>query len=124
VAAPRHPTDADRERAAAPVLERYRAAVGAGDPAALRAVLADGCVWLAEDGQMEGPDAAVAHHAALRARWPAGARVEWTRVQPHGAHAVLGWRVLDGDRELAQGLVVLEVRREAIVFGAEAVAAA
>lgn len=121
MAASRHPSDADRERAAAPVLERYRAAVSAGDGDALRTVLADGCVWLAEAGRLEGLEAVAAHHAAQQAARPPGARVQWTRTQPQGAHAALGYAVHDGDRVTERGLVVVEVRRETIVFGADVV---
>jgi hypothetical protein len=119
VADSRHPSDADRERDAAPVLERYRAAAGAGDPGALRSVLAEACVWLAEGGRLDGADAVAAHHLARRDAWPPGARLEWTRAQPHGAHAALGWVARAGDADLERGLVVVEVRRGAIVFGAE-----
>ena len=119
MAAARHPSDADRERAAAPVIERYRVAVTSGDDDALLAVLAAGCVWLAESGRLDGPDAVVAHHLARRSAWPSDARLEWTRAQPHGAHAALAWRVGANDAEVERGLVVLEVRRDAVVFGAE-----
>jgi hypothetical protein len=119
VVAPRHPSDADRERAAAPVIERYRAAVTSGDADALGAVIAAGCVWLAESGRLDGPEAVVAHHLARRSAWPGDARLEWIRAQPHGAHAALAWRVRAGGADVEQGLVVVEVRRDAVVFAAE-----
>ena len=107
--APRHPSDAERERAAAETVERYAVAVRAADAGALRAVLAEGCVWLVPGGRMEGADAVVGHH---RVAWAArsGAPEPPTRRQAHGAHAVLAWE---------RSAVVLEVRRGAVVFGAE-----
>ena len=108
---PRHPTDAERERAAAGTVERYADAVRAADAEALRAVLAEGCVWLAPAGRLEGAGAVVAHHLATWAARDAGALGPPTRRQAHGAHALLAW---------GPSAVVVEVRRAAVVFGADA----
>jgi uncharacterized protein (TIGR02246 family) len=89
-------------------VDRYADAVRAGDPEALRAVLAEGCVWLVPGGRLEGADAVVAHH---RVAWAARAGAPPTRRQAHGAHAVLAWGPTSA---------VLEVRRGVVVFGAEA----
>jgi ketosteroid isomerase-like protein len=110
-AAPRHPSDAERERAAAETVDRYAEAVRAGDPKALRAVLAEGCVWLVPGGRLEGADAVLGHHRAGWAARVPGPLGSPTRRQAHGAHAVLAW---------GPSVVVVEVRRGVVVFGAEA----
>lgn len=99
-----HPSDADREKAAAPVVDRVVAAIAAGDAGVLAGCFSEGGVCLADAGRIEGRNAIAAHlPAALKG--PA----DVTRRQQHGAHAVLGW---DG------GLCVLEIRRDEIVFAA------
>lgn len=99
-----HPSDADREKAAAPVVDRVVAAIAVGDADALAECFSEGGVCLADADRIEGRDA-IAAHLAVALKGPA----DVTRRQQHGAHAVLGW---DG------GLCVLEVRSAEIVFAA------
>jgi hypothetical protein len=102
------------------VLERHRAAVGAGDDDALAGTYAEDCVWLTEEGVVRGRDAAIARHRVLRARWPDVQAVEWVRIQQHGAHAALGWVGRDtAGAAVARGAAVVEVRRGVIVFRAD-----
>lgn len=97
-----HPSDADREHAAAPVVDRVVAAIEAGDAPALAATFAGHAVCLADDGRIEGG-------AELESRimdaLPGPAAV--IRRQQQGAHAVVGWE---------GGTLVLEIRRAAVVF--------
>jgi hypothetical protein len=97
-----HPTDADRERLAVPVVERVVTAIETGKPAAFSSVVASQCVCLAGGKRIEGKDAITSHLASVLP----GAR-EVTRRQQHGAHAVLGW---------SGGMCTLEIRRSEIVF--------
>lgn len=99
-----HPSDADREKAAAPVVDRVVAAIAAGDAGVLAECFSEGGVCLADVDRIEGRNAIAAHLPAVL-EGPA----DVTRRQQHGAHAVLGW---DG------GLCVLEIRRDEIVFAA------
>lgn len=99
-----HPTDADRERAAGPVVEHVVAAIETGRVALFAAVLAEQCVCLVAGQKIEGKDKIVSY---LGTTLP-GAR-EVTRRQQHGAHAVVGW---------SGGSCVLEIRRAEIVFAA------
>ena len=105
-----HPSDADREAAARPVLEAVLAATMAGDREALAACYAEDVVWLDAGGAVRGREAAADRHAAVTA----GAS-EWAALQQKGAHAVLRWIARDGP-----GAIVVEVRRERIIFAATA----
>jgi len=97
-----HPSDADREAAAAPTVDRVAAAIAAGDADVLAGCFSEGGVCLSDSERIQGRPAIAAHlRAALRGP------VDVTRRQQHGAHAVVGW---DG------GLCVLEIRRGEIVF--------
>jgi ketosteroid isomerase-like protein len=107
----RHPSDADREEAAAPVVDRVVAAIEAGDAGALAACYAEGCVCLVDGARIAGREAVAAH---LAERMSASGPRRVTRRQQHGAHAVVAWEGA-GD-----GLCVLEIRRGEIVFEAAA----
>ena len=111
MAAGGHPSDADREAAARPVLEAVLAATRAGDREALAACYAEDAVWLDAEGAARGRDAAAGRHAAAAA----GAS-EWAALQQKGAHAVLRWTGAGTER----GAIVVEVRRERIIFAATA----
>ena len=110
MAAGGHPSDADREAAARPVLEAVLAATMAGDREALAACYAEDVVWLDAGGVARGRDAAVDRHAAI-----AAVASGWAPLQQKGAHAVLRWTGPD-----APGAIVVEVRRERIIFAATA----
>jgi len=115
---PRHPSDADRERVAAAVLQRLLPAIAAGDRARVEAELTDGCGWLAPEGGLTGRRAVAGRLARLGPG--AGGRIEWDRVQPSGAHVALGWTRRDGaGASRGRGFLVLEIRRDGVVFGAE-----
>jgi hypothetical protein len=104
-----HPSDADRELAARPVLEAALRAAAEGDREALAECYDDEVVWLEAGGAVRGREAAVERHLALAAR---GA--EWAPPQQQGAKAALRWA---GDGP-ARGAIVVEVRRGRIVFAA------
>jgi hypothetical protein len=106
-----HPTDADREQRAAPVLAAAVRALQHADGAALAALLRDDAAWLAPDGRSDGPAAATA-----RARAVAIAGREWADPQIKGAHAVLRWTDSDGG---SRGALVVEVRGEHLVLVCE-----
>jgi hypothetical protein len=86
-------------------------AVGGRDVEAIGACFADDVVWLERDETLHGRAAAVHRlcHVADRA-------TGWRGPQQHGARAVLRWRGEGADR----GALVLEVRRGAVIFVAEA----
>ncbi len=86
------------------------AAARARDGAALRAAYADDAVWLAPEGHLHGADAAAARHLAI-----AGRAESWEAPQQQGAKAALRWQAGD-----VAGAIVVEVRRDRIVFAAEA----
>jgi ketosteroid isomerase-like protein len=111
VAAGRHPSDADREAAARPVLEAALAASAARDREALAACYAEDIVWLDAGGVARGREAAVERHAGI-----AAIASGWAPLQQKGAHAVLRWAAAGG----AVGAIVVEVRRERIIFAATA----
>jgi ketosteroid isomerase-like protein len=111
VAAGGHPSDADREAGARPVLEAVLAASTSRDRAALAASYAEDVVWLDADGAVRGRDAAADRHAAIAAEASG-----WGPLQQKGAHAVLRWSGEGG----ARGAIVVEVRRERIIFAATA----
>ena len=111
MAAGGHPSDADREAAARPVLEAALAATTAGDREGLAACYGEDVVWLDPDGAVRGREAAADRHAAIAA----GAS-GWAPLQQKGAHAVLRWTGPDG----TLGAIVVEVRRERIIFAATA----
>ena len=106
-----HPTDADREAAALPVLLAAVGAARARDGASLRQAYADDAVWLAPGETLHGGDAAAERHLAIAA----GAD-SWDEPQQQGAKAVLRWSGGGG----ASGALVVEVRRERIIFAATA----
>ena len=106
-----HPSDADREAAARPVLEAVLAATMAGDREALADCYAEDVVWLDAGGAARGREAAADRHTAAAA----GAS-EWAPLQQKGAHAVLRWTGAGRER----GAIVVEVRRERIIFAATA----
>lgn len=107
-----HPTDADRERHALPVLEALRDAVAGGEPEALAALYDEAVPWLGPDGVTEGARAAAERHLALAAR-----AVRWEAPQQRGARAVLRW---SGPGPGEGGALVVEIRRGVVVFAAEA----
>ncbi|MEW6583188.1 MAG: nuclear transport factor 2 family protein [Actinomycetota bacterium] len=112
-----HPSDADREEAAAPVVARFADALTAGDEAALAACYAESCVVLVDGARLDGRAAAARHHAAAAERLQGLASRRVTRRQQHGAHAVVGWVGWDGDgRPAGTGLSTLEIRRGEVVF--------
>ena len=106
-----HPTDADRERDALPVLEAVLAASRARDVAALAELYDDSVVWLAPDATVRGRAAALERHAAIAAQ-----AVEWASPQQHGARAALRW--VDGAGRVSA--IIVEVRRGRIIFAAVA----
>jgi ketosteroid isomerase-like protein len=105
-----HPSDADREREALPVLQAVLDASRARDIGALAELYDDDVVWLAPDVTVRGRAAALERHAQIAAR-----AVEWSSPQQHGARAALRWS--SGD---ARGAIVVEVRRGRIIFAAVA----
>lgn len=105
-----HPTDAQREADALPVLLAAVGAARARDAAGLRAAYADDAVWLAPDGHAVGADAAAVRHLAVAER-----AASWDEPQQQGAKAALRWTGDGG----AHGAVVVEVRRGRIIFAAE-----
>ena len=111
MAAGGHPSDADREVAARPVLEAALAASAARDRDALAACYAEDVVWLDAGGVTRGRDAAADRHAGI-----AAVASGWAPLQQKGAHAVLRWAATGG----AVGAIVVEVRRERIIFAATA----
>jgi len=113
----RHPSDAEREDAAAPVVARLVGAIESGDGAALAACYAEACTCLAEGGPIEGREEVAAHHAAVSDRLPGLASRRVTRRQQRGAHAVVGWVGWDaGGRPVGTGISTLEIRRGEVVF--------
>lgn len=107
-----HPTDAEREADALPVLLAVVDAARAGDADTLRQSYADDVVWLARGGALHGADAAAARHLQVAASADA-----WDEPQQQGAKAALRWT---GGGGAAHGAVVVEVRRGRIIFAAEA----
>ena len=106
----RHPSDADRERGALPVLTAAVRAAHDRDLAALRELYADDAVWLDPAGTVRGGDEAAAAHLRIAER--AGA---WSPPPQQGAKAALRWTSPD-----ATGAIVVEVRRGRIIFAAVA----
>jgi hypothetical protein len=114
-AAGRHPSDADRERAALPVLEEILRAVREDDEAALAACYDDEVAWLDGTGTLRGRAAAVAAHRRI------AAGADWAAPQQQGARAVLRWsRPAAGGAGTERGAIVVEVRRGRVVFAATA----
>lgn len=111
MAAGGHPSDADREAAARPVLDAALAASATRDREALAACYAEDVVWLDAGGVARGREAAVDRHAGI-----AAVASGWSPLQQKGAHAVLRWTGAGG----AVGAIVVEVRRERIIFAATA----
>ena len=110
-----HPTDADREEAALPVLIAALEASTARDGAALAACYAEDAAWLSEGETVRGAEAP-RRHAAI-----AAGATEWAAPQQLGAKAVLRWaRRDDADAVEAHGAIVVEVRRGRIIFAAVA----
>jgi ketosteroid isomerase-like protein len=105
-----HPTDAQREADALPVLLAVVAAARAGDADTLRQSYADDAVWLTRGGTLRGADAAADRHREI-----AALAEEWDEPQQAGAKAALRWSGGGG----AHGAVVVEVRRGRIIFAAE-----
>ena len=105
-----HPSDADREEAALPVLTAALRAARDRDALALREAYSDDAVWLAPEGTLRGGDTAAAAHLAV-----AGGAEAWDEPQQQGAKAVLRWTAAAG-----RGAVVVEVRRGRIIFAATA----
>lgn len=114
--APGHPTNADREESARPVIERFMAAAVAGSVPDAVACLAEDVEWLLPDGRVSGREAA---EALMRSVGLPAGTIRWERVQQHGAHAVLGWIAEDGTGQLVRGTTVVEIRRGVIVFRAD-----
>jgi hypothetical protein len=115
-AAGRHPSDAERERAALPVLQELLRALARDDREALAACYDEDVAWLDEAGTRRGREAAVAAHRRI-----AGAGVRWAAPQQQGARAVLRWsRPAGDDAAASHGAIVVEVRRGRVVFAAAA----
>ena len=104
-----HPSDADRERDALPVLESVLEASRSRDLARLAELYDEDAVWLAADATVRGRAGALERHAAIAVR-----AVEWASPQQHGARAALRW--VDGEGRVAA--IVVEVRRGRIIFAA------
>ncbi len=82
-----HPSDADRERDALPVLEAVLEASRARDVAALAELYDDDVVWLAPDVTVRGRAAALERHAQIAAR-----AVEWSSPSSTApARRCAGW---------------------------------
>jgi hypothetical protein len=111
----RHPSDADRERAALPVLEELVRTAREEDERGLAACYDDEVAWLEDGVTLRGRDAAVARHRAI-----AAAAAEWAAPHQQGARAVLRWRRPPGpgDAPARSGALVVEVRRGRVVFAA------
>lgn len=111
-----HPTDADREAAARPVLDAVLAASAAADGDALAALYDEDASWLGPEGTARGRDAAAERHLVIATR-----ATGWSEPQQKGAHAVLRWaRVAADGSEEERGAIVVEVRRERIILAATA----
>lgn len=95
--------------ASRPVLARCLTAAAAGDVRALAACYAHDAVWLDDGSAHHGAAACAERHLALAAEAAA-----WDAPQQHGARAALRLTRRDGGR----AAVVVEVRRERIVFAA------
>lgn len=106
-----HPTDAQRETGALPVLLAVVGAARARDPGGLRRSYADDAVWLAPGETLRGAEAAAARHLAVAER-----AESWDEPQQQGAKAALRWT---GGGGATRGAVVVEVRRGRIIFAAE-----
>jgi hypothetical protein len=104
-----HPTDADREHDALPVLEAVLEASRGRDIGALAELYDDAVVWLAPDATVRGRAGALERHAQIAAR-----AVEWSSPQQHGARAALRW--VDGAGRVSA--IVVEIRRGRIIFAA------
>jgi ketosteroid isomerase-like protein len=112
-----HPTDAEREEAAAPLVARFVAALEGGDPAALAACYAEGAVVLTETGRLDGGEEAAAFHAGAASRMPGLVARRVTRRQQQGAHAAVGWVGWDAaSTPVGSGFSTVEIRRGLIVF--------
>lgn len=112
-----HPTDAEREEAAQPLVARWVAAIESGEPGAIAACYAEGAVLLTDGGRLDGPDEAGAHHAAIVERMPGLVARRVTRRQQQGAHAAVGWVGWDAEGDpLGTGFSTLEIRRGLVVF--------
>jgi ketosteroid isomerase-like protein len=104
-----HPSDADREEASLPALQRLLRACRERDAAGIAALYRDDAGWLADGETVSGGAAAARRHAAV-----AEQAASWDEPQQRGARAVLRWTGPDGSR----GAVVVEVRRGVVVFAA------
>jgi len=70
----------------------------------LRESIRDDAVWLSSSGRFEGPGPIAAHLHSNRPNRDC-------RIQQHGAHAAV---------RSGAGLVVIEIRGDRVVFGADA----
>lgn len=104
-----HPSDADREAKALPVLVALIDAARAGDAAALEALYREDVAWLEDGLDLSGPAQAAARHLQI-----ARGAADWDPPQQAGAKAVLRWTTADG----ARGAMVVEVRGDRVVFAA------
>lgn len=108
----RHPTDADREAIARPIVAALLRALETRDPAAMAALLREDAAWL----WGEGTDAGHAARGRARAFFADDQGRRWADPQQRGAHAVLRW----GDTVTgAVGALVVEVRGGNIVLVCE-----
>ena len=105
----RHPTDADREAAARPVIAALLRALETRDPAAVTALLRDDAAWLSGDGT----DAGDAARGRARAFLADDQGRRWADAQQRGAHAVLRWGATTTGRV---GALVIEIRGGTVVL--------
>lgn len=104
-----HPSDEERAAAALPLVRRALAALAGGDAGELAQVLRDDAVVLTASGREEG-----ARHVAFALIGACRDAGSWDQPRQHGAHALLAFTRTDGRRSA----IVLESRRDAIVFAA------
>jgi hypothetical protein len=108
----RHPTDADREATARPIVAALLRALETRDPDAMAALLRADAAWL----WGEGTDAGDAARGRARAFFTDDQGRRWADPQQRGAHTVLRW----GDTATgAVGALVVEIRGGRIVFVCE-----
>jgi hypothetical protein len=104
-----HPTNEEREAVALPTVRRALAALAGADASELESVLRDDVVVLTASGRESGP-----RHAAFALVGACLDATSWEPPRQNGAHALLAFDRGAG----ARGGIVLEVRRDGVVFAA------